>query len=234
MIWKWFHLFPRNCLNLISLDILSMGWNVMAQSTETWVDLSLWLTCTGRVASAKVLWHSNFSLSSSVTSGNVFSQMHLGCKQIFIYPRNSTHTLQNTPEMVLGVKAEGGGALAENIRDGEEFRDKQRKEGCLSVFLASKSWKGLAWQISTLAAYQGHFGELEIKQRSLRHRESELVTLVLTAFAFSRIRVGASVMPRQAREPGTVNTWDTLWARYVQERQPLRKNQVWFSLGGCL
>lgn len=62
--------------------------------------------------------------------------MHLGCKQIFIYPRNSAHTLQNTPEKVLGVKAEGGGVLAENIRNVEGFTDKQREEGCLSVFLA--------------------------------------------------------------------------------------------------
>lgn len=80
--------------------------------------------------------------------------------------------------------------MADNIRNGEEFRDKQREEGCLSLFLASRSWKGLAWQISTVATYQGHFGELGIKKRAPRHRESELVTLVLTAFAFSRVGVG--------------------------------------------
>lgn len=140
------------------------------------MDLSLWLTCPGRVASAQVLWHSNFSLSSSVTSGNVFSQKHRGCKQIFIYPRNSTHTLQTTPEMTLGAKTEGGGVLAENIRNIEEFGDKQREEVCLSVFIAYREWKGLlAWQTSTRAAYQRHFGELGVEQHSPRHTEGELV-----------------------------------------------------------
>lgn len=101
--------------------------------------------------------------------------MHRACKQVFIYPRSSTHTLQNTPEMVLGVKTQGG-ATAENIRNIEEFGDKQRDEVCLSVFIAWREWTGLAWQISTLAPYQGHFGESGIKQRSLWHREHKIVT----------------------------------------------------------
>lgn len=176
MIWPRFHFFPRNCLNLISLDILSMGWNVMAWSTETWVDLSLGLTCTGRVASAKVLWHSNFSLASSVTSGNVFFPNASGLQANLYISQNSTHTLQTTPEMTLGAKTEGGGVLAENIRNIEEFGDKQREEVCLSVFIAYREWKGLlAWQTSTWAAYQHHFGELVVKQHPPRHTEGELV-----------------------------------------------------------
>lgn len=120
--------------------------------------------------------------------------------------------MQNTPEMVLGGKAEGGGGvLAENIRNGEEFRDKQREEGCLSLFLASRLWKGLAWQISTVAIYQGHFGELGIKQRAPRHRESERVTLVLTAFAFSRVGVWGDSCDAQR---GT-RAWNSKHARYT-------------------
>lgn len=87
--------------------------------------------------------------------------------------------------MVLAVKTEGGGVLAENIRNRKEFVDEQEEGVCLSVFVVYRVCKGLAWQTLSPAAYHSHFGELGIKQRSPQHRESEMVTANLHVYLYS-------------------------------------------------
>lgn len=112
-----------------------------------------------------------------------FSKCHLAAnKFLYISQEWYLHFAEHTWNGVRGKgRQKEGGALAENIRNIEEFVDKQWEEVCLSVFIAFAGvyvcvWKVLAWQTLSLTAYDGHFGELGIKQWSPQHREIETVT----------------------------------------------------------